>query len=179
MRSGKLMSKNKISEKPTVEDTYLEVLCGALMRWPAPKVIVNMRSCLGGIDVHAAFEANPSSSGYVGRKDQPMLLCYGFSSRVFRFARSGTNDGQGSPKLYKHDPHFPSGRHQLTLWDNSHLLCRPLESAKLGYVALRRTMGDIMSSYLGIEGYHAFVTGARGGIGSSVVRELTGMPHPK
>ena len=29
-------------------------------------------------------------------------------------------------------------------------------------------------SYLGIEGYHAFVTGARGGIGSAIVNELLG-----
>jgi NAD(P)-dependent dehydrogenase (short-subunit alcohol dehydrogenase family) len=30
-------------------------------------------------------------------------------------------------------------------------------------------------SYLGIEGYHAFVTGARGGIGAAIVKELLGM----
>lgn len=29
-------------------------------------------------------------------------------------------------------------------------------------------------SYLGIEGLHAFVTGARGGIGSAIVDELAG-----
>lgn len=29
-------------------------------------------------------------------------------------------------------------------------------------------------SYLGIEGLHAFVTGARGGIGSAIVGELAG-----
>lgn len=32
-----------------------------------------------------------------------------------------------------------------------------------------------MPSYLGIEGYHAFVTGARGGIGRAIVKELLGM----
>jgi len=31
-----------------------------------------------------------------------------------------------------------------------------------------------MASYLGIEGCHAFVTGAAGGIGSEIVRELLG-----
>lgn len=29
-------------------------------------------------------------------------------------------------------------------------------------------------SYLAIEGYHAFVTGAAGGIGSAIVKELLG-----
>lgn len=32
-----------------------------------------------------------------------------------------------------------------------------------------------MSSYLGIEGLHAFVTGAQGGIGSAIVQEFLGM----
>ena len=31
-----------------------------------------------------------------------------------------------------------------------------------------------MSSYLGIDECHAFVTGARGGIGSAIVEELRG-----
>lgn len=31
-------------------------------------------------------------------------------------------------------------------------------------------------SFLGIEGYHAFVTGARGGIGRAIVAELLGVP---
>jgi NAD(P)-dependent dehydrogenase (short-subunit alcohol dehydrogenase family) len=30
-------------------------------------------------------------------------------------------------------------------------------------------------SYLAIEGYHAFVTGALGGIGSAIVEELLGI----
>jgi NAD(P)-dependent dehydrogenase (short-subunit alcohol dehydrogenase family) len=30
-------------------------------------------------------------------------------------------------------------------------------------------------SYLAVEGYHAFVTGARGGIGSAIVKELLGI----
>lgn len=32
-----------------------------------------------------------------------------------------------------------------------------------------------MPSYLGLEGYHAFVTGACGGIGSAIVTELLGI----
>jgi len=32
----------------------------------------------------------------------------------------------------------------------------------------------MMASYLGIEGCHAFVTGAAGGIGSAIVKELLG-----
>lgn len=139
-----------------------------------------MRSCLGGINVHTAFGAQPAIQWLTwDAKINQCFFVVGFHAVSSELHGSGTNDGQGSPKLYKHNLHFPSGRNQLTLWDNSKSLYRPLESAKLGYVALRRTIGDIMSSYLGIEGYHAFVTGARGGIGSSVVRELTGMPHPK
>jgi NAD(P)-dependent dehydrogenase (short-subunit alcohol dehydrogenase family) len=30
-------------------------------------------------------------------------------------------------------------------------------------------------SYLAVEGYHAFVTGAEGGIGSAIVKELLGI----
>ena len=30
-------------------------------------------------------------------------------------------------------------------------------------------------SFLGLEGYHAFVTGARGGIGEAIVQELLGI----
>lgn len=32
-----------------------------------------------------------------------------------------------------------------------------------------------MSSFLGLKGYHVFVTGAAGGIGSQAVKEFLGM----
>lgn len=35
-------------------------------------------------------------------------------------------------------------------------------------------MASSSASFLGIEGYHAFVTGAAGGVGVAVVRELLG-----
>jgi hypothetical protein len=36
------------------------------------------------------------------------------------------------------------------------------------------TQSRFIMSFLGIEGYHAFVTGARGGIGAAIVEELLG-----
>lgn len=35
-----------------------------------------------------------------------------------------------------------------------------------------------MSSFLALEGLHAFVTGAQGGIGSAIVKELLGKTTP-
>lgn len=43
------------------------------------------------------------------------------------------------------------------------------------YECFARSVIQQMPSYLGIEGYHAFVTGARGGIGRAIVKELVGM----
>lgn len=37
-----------------------------------------------------------------------------------------------------------------------------------------RPFSALSMSYLGLEDYHAFVTGARGGIGSAIVEELLG-----
>jgi hypothetical protein len=68
----------------------------------------------------------------------------------------------------------------LRLFDLCHSLHHPkyvIESQQLKPRAFTDSEIAVMSSYLGIEGCHAFVTGARGGIGSAIVQELIGILH--
>lgn len=65
-------------------------------------------------------------------------------------------------------------RNSLDSQVTTRLLQHPFGSIDTDGSACYTNMSSPPASFLGIEAFHAFVTGAAGGVGSAVVRELLG-----